>query len=74
MTKLLKISINFFKMKRFSMQNDFFKKQNGCHICLYVNSNTGYIHMSGDKAFEMHPNPMEFFFNFKNLKYYQIRT
>jgi hypothetical protein len=51
-----------------------FSKPNGSHICIDINSKYAYILTSGDKYYDLHPRPSEFFDNFKKLKNFFIET
>lgn len=51
------------------------RKQGGSHICIYLARPTsGYVHLSGDKFYELHPNAAVFYSNFKKIKNYYVST
>jgi hypothetical protein len=65
-------------MCKFAVDHGYFEKNNGCHICLNISSDSnhtyGYMHLSADNFYRMHPARDLFFANFQNLTSYSIDT
>lgn len=64
-------------MTHFATQFDLFSKHNGCHICLCLQTPyqvQGYLHLSADMFYQMHPEPEAFLKNFEANKNYTIST
>ena len=65
------------EMCQFALNQGLFRKDNGCHICVNLNTSeisSGYLHVSADSYFCMHPFPEIFLKNFQNLDEYIIQT
>lgn len=69
------------KMTRVAAKQGYFDKSNGgCHICADVGMKrdkakvSGFIRVSGDVFYRLHPNPNIFIENFENNHKYYIDT
>ncbi|CAF0996578.1 unnamed protein product [Brachionus calyciflorus] len=65
------------EMNYFGFRFDLLKSPNGCHICLKLDQNNnsyGYIHLSADSFYKIHPLPQIFLNNFQLLSNYYIET
>ena len=65
------------EMCRIANEHGLFSESNGSHICLSLNSNdilNGYIHISGDYFYQIHPDRNLFLENFINHNDYYIET
>lgn len=65
------------EMCNFSKKIGILEKPNGCHICINIDLNNnynGYVHLSGDKYFTLHPLPSLFLENFGKLENYSVET
>lgn len=65
------------EMCYFSNKFGFLQKPSGCHICISIDLNNncyGYIHLSADKYFQLHPLPSIFLDNFKRIENYSVET
>jgi len=63
-------------MRRFALENGYFDKNSGCHICLSFNQPkpNGYVRLSADDFYKINMFGDIFLENFKNLKNYYIET
>jgi hypothetical protein len=66
-------------MCQYAFDTGLFEKKSGCHICLNVISNSkvdigGYLHLSGDAFYKIHPFREFFLRNFHMIKNYCIDT
>ena len=65
-------------MCMFAIEHGYFERDSGCHICLNIqhaiNTPSGYLHLSADTFYRIHPVRDVFFKNFRNLSNYSIDT
>jgi hypothetical protein len=66
-------------MIQFAKQRGYLEATSGSHLCVLVGANnreveSGYIHISGDRFYRMHPTPDLFLKNFKKFNNYYIST